>query len=73
MHRGFERYMHVACIVTKIEVIFQIRGKIRGLKIASLQNLLKDFVDNSDLVAMCIIRIMQKIKDPKGSRRHFNQ
>ena len=54
----FESYMHVACILTKIEVIFQIRGKVRVSEIASRQKSLKDFVDNSDRVAMCIIRFV---------------
>ena len=39
-----ESYMHVACIVKKIEVIFQIRGKVRGSEIASRQKSLNDFV-----------------------------
>ena len=41
-----ESYMHVACIVKKIEVIFQIRGKVRGSEITSRQKSLNDFVDN---------------------------
>ena len=41
-----ESYMHVACILKKIEVIFQIRGKVRGSEIASRQKSLCDFVDN---------------------------
>ena len=41
-----ESYIHVACILTKIEVIFQIRGKVRGSEIASHQKSLKNFVDN---------------------------
>ena len=53
----FESYMHVACILKNIEVIFQIRGKVRGSEIASRQKSLNDFVDNQGLVAMCIIRI----------------
>ena len=41
-----ESYMHVACIVRKIEEIFQIRGKVRGSEIASHQKSLNDFVVN---------------------------
>ena len=52
-----ESYMHVACILKKIEVIFQITGKVRRSEIASRQKLLNDFVDKQGLVAICIIRI----------------
>ena len=52
-----ESYMHVACILKKIEVIFQIRGKVRGSEIASHQKSLNDLVDNQALVAMCIIML----------------
>ena len=52
-----ESYMHAACILKKIEVIFQIRGKVRGSEIVSCQKSLNDFVDNQGLVAMCIIRL----------------
>ena len=52
-----ESYMHVASILKKIEVIFQIMGKVRGSEIASHQKSLNDFIDNQGLVAMCIIRL----------------
>ena len=58
-----ESYMHVACILKKIEVIFQIRGKVRGSEITSHQKSLNDFVDNQGLVAMCIIRLTESGDD----------